>query len=105
MASGRGEETGAGARLELATGSGAEGGRVGSGAVTGGRERGAAVGLCDQAAEREAAVRDGGVAGDGGAAGAVELRQEGALGHERGGGIGVIDRREQRAGAGIVGAD
>src|SRR5439155_152962 len=101
-ASHRREEVGARALLELAAGLGAETHGIGGGALPLGFEDAAAVGLGDQAAKAQSPGGDDGVARDRRAAGALEHRKEGALGRERGRGVGVVDGGEQRE-RGIVG--
>src|SRR5262249_26451979 len=85
----RREEIGAGGEFELARGLGAEARGSGSGAVALRLQHFAAVGFCDQAAEREAARGDGGVPRDRRAAGAFEHGKKGALGAQRRRGRGV----------------
>src|SRR5262249_45058708 len=96
IASHRCEEIGAGALLELARSLGAEANGIGDGALPPRLVDVAAVGLGDQAAKAQPPGGDGGVARDRRATGALEHREEGALGRERGRGVGVVDRSKQR---------
>src|SRR5260370_506991 len=100
----RRKEIGAGAELELARGFGAEARRVGDGAVTLRLQHDAAVGLGDEPAKREPAAGDGGMAGDRGAARALEHREERALGAKRRRGRSVIDGAQERKRAPVIAA-
>src|SRR5262249_43129402 len=85
----RREEVGAGALLEPAAGLGAETNRIDGGALAMRLVNVAAVGLGDQAVKAQPPGSHGGMARDRRAAGAFEHREEGALGRQRGGGVGV----------------
>src|SRR2546430_16132992 len=87
----RREEIGAGALLELAAGLGTETTRSDGGTMALRLQHLAAVGLGDQAAKREAAAGNGGMASNRRATGSLEHGEEGALGGERGRGRRVTD--------------
>src|SRR5262249_27988471 len=79
----RSKKPGAGALLELAPGLGAEAHGIDHGAIALRLDHLAAVGFGDQAAEREPAGGDRGIARNGRAAGALEHGEEGAFGGQR----------------------
>src|SRR5262249_9813021 len=104
MTSHRREEISAGAVLELARGLGTETNGIGDGTLTLRLQPVAAVGLGGHAATAQSAGGAGGMRRDRRATGALEHREEGALGRKRGRGVGVVDRSEERERALIVAA-
>src|SRR5262249_3653504 len=100
----RREEISAGALLELTRGLGAETNGIADGALTLRLQHVAAVGLGDQAVKAQSPGGDGGMTRDRRATRALEHREEGALGRERGRGVGVVDGGKQRERALVVAA-
>jgi hypothetical protein len=98
------KKSGAGARLDVMAGVGAECRRIGAAALPENLNGIAAVNRCDQAVKADGVTLDLGMAGDRRTTRAAKRGEKGALGGKRGRGIGIIDRGGKCADLIVIGA-